>query len=534
MFLRNSRLRDLILTFGIIAASMTGCSKNEINQPTNEAANQSRLKATGIAPGIADLSFEEYNRAFMYRSGSTAYYKNSISSTNKESSWGLCIDMQGAMDACERTGRADYKTLVTDLFTNFLANNPTSGWAGDLWNDDLGWYSLGLVRAYMLTGKTNANFLTQAKYAFDIVWSRGWDTQYNGGGIWELQPEACVNGIAGKNPLAVNSNGLAAAMIYQACGDHYYYDRAMQIYDWSWWHLFDANLGLVYGSLEHDGTVNKDANLYNQGTWLDYANTMHNITGNANYLRDAQKTADFGRNNMYNSGIISNTSAGCTWAAEYARGLGHLCKDNNLYGIYGDWMVQNANSIWNSRRTDYNITDNAWSQKTSSDNTISPTKFVSAVAWMQFTPMQNNTINSGSTYVIVSKNSGKVMDVAGGSTTNNAKIDQWGFSNSNNQRWVVTSLGSNAYSIKCVNGGLFLDIEGGSTANGANIIQYGWNGGNNQRWYLNSDGKGYFTIVSVASGKAIDVSGASAANGASILQWTVSGSDNQKWSLVAN
>lgn len=521
-----------IASIAICMIAVTSCKKDVITKQNAKANNETggfSLKAAGITRGIADVAFDGYNRAFLYHSGTTAYYKNAISKTTKEGSWGLCLDMQGAMDAYERTGRADYKTLVNDLLSTFLVNNPTSDWVHNNWNDDLGWYGLALVRAYMQTG--NSNFLTQARYAFDVVWARGWDTQYNGGGIWELQPVEDTN--PHKEPLSTNSIGLVAAMIYQSSGDHYYLDRALQIYDWSWNHLFDANSGLVYAAVERDGTINRSANVYNNGTWIDYANTMHNITGDGNYLRDAQRAADYVKNNMTNNGILSNTADYLvTYAAEYGRGLGHLCHDNNLYGTYGDWMVQNANSIWLNRRSDYNICWNGWNQQTPNDNNMSCGKFVSAVAWMQYTPIQGSDFNSGSTYNIISKSSGKSMDLTGGSTANGAQIIIWDNSNSVNQHWVLTNLGNNVWSIKSAASGLFLDLTGGSSADGTNIIQWGWNGGANQKWLFQKDANGYYSIVSSATNKAIDVNGGGTANGTKLIEWTVNGGDNQKWSIV--
>jgi hypothetical protein len=121
---------------------------------------------------------------------------------------------------------------------------------------------------------------------------------------------------------------------------------------------------------------------------------MHNITRNSNYLRDAQRAADYVRNNMTTNGIISHTGEWlCTWAAEYARGLGHLCKANNLWATYGDWMIQNANAIWSNRRPDYNICWNGWDQNTPYDNDASPTKLVSALAWSNIHP-QKQTLSA--------------------------------------------------------------------------------------------------------------------------------------------
>ncbi len=64
-------------------------------------------------------------------------------------------------------------------------------------------------------------------------------------------------------------------------------------------------------------------------------------------------------------------------------------------------MVQNANAAWGCRRTDDNIAWNGWTQQTPSDNTLVTSKFVSAVAWLQFTPATQPN-GSGGVHPIVS------------------------------------------------------------------------------------------------------------------------------------
>ena len=55
------------------------------------------------------------------------------------------------------------------------------------------------------------------------------------------------------------------------------------------------------------------------------------------------------------------------------------------------------------------------------------------------------------------------------------------------------------YFIKNKNSGKYLDISGGSAYNGANVIQYNLNGGNNQKWKIVNAGNGECKIVSMSS-----------------------------------
>ena len=53
--------------------------------------------------------------------------------------------------------------------------------------------------------------------------------------------------------------------------------------------------------------------------------------------------------------------------------------------------------------------------------------------------------------------------------------------------------------------GKCLDVSGGSLGDGASIIQWQCHGGANQQWRLEVAGEGYSRMVSRASGKCLDV-----------------------------
>ncbi|UII19621.1 RICIN domain-containing protein [Fulvivirga ligni] len=533
----------LLSVLCVLLWSIPGCMQDELEPQQSEDENTDVLiekpidngrvaRDNGINPAWADMAYRGFNSAFLTTSGGRTYYKRALNDNASDGTWTLALDIQGMMDVYERTGLPEHRTLVNNLVNGFLQLNPPPyDWDG--WNDDIAWFGLVLARGHQMTG--TSNYLTQARYCFDYIWSRGWDTQYNNGGIWEQQPDYTPEGgEIIKEALSNNPTGLLACMIYQSNGDQWYLDRAIQIYDWVWWHLFNAETGQVYRGIYPNGQVDQGTAVYNQGAFIDFANVLWKLTGNPNYLRDATRAASYVKNNMTSNGIISNGAGYLnTWAAEFARGLGHLCTDNpELWDTFGDWMVQNATSIWNNRRTDYNLTWNAWNQQTPNNGSMIPTQHVSAVAWLQFAPAKRPGITSGGTFSIISKASGKAVDVEAGSTSNGGNILQWTNYNQPNQRWVITEAATNAYRIRSAGSGLSLDLEGGNTANGTNVIQWGWNGGSNQMWYLVPDGQGYYSIVSVASGRALDVAGGSNENGANILQWNINDADNQKWSLV--
>ena len=66
---------------------------------------------------------------------------------------------------------------------------------------------------------------------------------------------------------------------------------------------------------------------------------------------------------------------------------------------------------------------------------------------------------------------------------------------------------SGYYKVIAKHSGKCLDVAGVSTADGAKVQQWSCTGGNNQRWKLVSMGDGYNELVAAHSGKCLDVDG---------------------------
>ena len=484
-------------------------------------------QASAIGSGDADSAINAYNNAFLVTSGNSAYYKSSISNGNAAGTWVASLDIMGEEDAYERTGSAAHKTLVNNLCTTWLQNTPPP-WTWDGWNDDIGWFSMALIRGYQMTG--NSNFLTQAEYGFNMAYNRGWDTQYNGGGIWEQQPNMTPAGQAiNKAALSNDSLGKVACMLYQSTHDVTYLNKAQQIYDWVWNHIYNPSNGAVYASIDETGYVDTGTAVYNQGTFVDYANLLYQITGNVNYYNDAKRSIDYVKNNMTTGGVISNSASYLnTWADEFARGLGHFVSDNNQWGTYYPWMVQNANAAWGCRRTDYNIAWNGWTQQTPTDNTLDTSKFVSAVAWLQFTPAVQPSAIAG-VHSIVSQQSGIAVD-NGGKFGNGNGIILWGVNYGVNQKWDFTQNADTSWNIVSESSWEAMDDPGSNATNGTQMIQWQLSRDSNQRWWVDQQSDGSYKIWNQASSLALDNS-SSSTNGTPLIGWGWSGGTQQRWLL---
>ena len=144
------------------------------------------------------------------------------------------------------------------------------------------------------------------------------------------------------------------------------------------------------------------------------------------------------------------------------------------------------------------------------------------------------------TYRIVSALSNKLsLDVAGASTANGATVQVWKNNKSKAQKWKLTKVTKTVkngwYRIKNVGSGKVLDVAGGSTANGANVQQYKKNSSLAQAFYLTYNTKtGYYTIKNALSGKMVEVAGASIYNGANVQQYKSNNTRAQKWSITKN
>ncbi|KSW21678.1 RICIN domain-containing protein [Cellulomonas sp. B6] len=154
------------------------------------------------------------------------------------------------------------------------------------------------------------------------------------------------------------------------------------------------------------------------------------------------------------------------------------------------------------------------------------------LATVAATPASAATPDTGATYVLVNRGSGKALDVYGFATNDGARLTQWTRSGGTNQQWRFVDAGGGWYRVVSQHSGKVLDVTGASTADGARVVQWSDNGGAHQQWRLQDVAGGYVTLVNRSSGKALEVQNASTADDAEIVQYTSWGGANQQWQLV--
>lgn len=141
------------------------------------------------------------------------------------------------------------------------------------------------------------------------------------------------------------------------------------------------------------------------------------------------------------------------------------------------------------------------------------------------------------TYYIKSAFSGLYLDVANGSSANNANIQQHSYLGSDRQKFKLTKNEDGYYFIYTGASGYskVLDIAGKESTDGANVVQYSYNDGKNQMFEIVPVSPGKYAIKTRISNSAscLDVYEWSQESGGNIVQWNYWGGDCQLWGLEA-
>ncbi|MFI9584254.1 ricin-type beta-trefoil lectin domain protein [Streptomyces sp. NPDC052236] len=215
----------------------------------------------------------------------------------------------------------------------------------------------------------------------------------------------------------------------------------------------------------------------------------------------------------------------------FDEGSRYYTATNNVFSATGTWATAN---YWGGENMgNWTVTDN-WSTNGSTNisngdrgNVVRGNVTVAGGNWpsgAQVVMANAGPRDSGDppTGTIVGSQSGRCVNVSGGSTANGAQAQLWDCLSGAHQRWTYTS-GKQlvVYGNKC------LDASGQGTTNGTRAVIWDCHGGTNQQWNINADG----TIRGVQSGLCLDASGNGTANGTLLHLWSCHGGTNQQWSV---
>lgn len=295
------------------------------------------LTGAGLAAAFttndAATVFSAYNTAFLV----SGYYPGW---------WTGAEEIEMAEDAYDNSPTPARQTIVANACNEFISNQGSS-WTYDAYNDDISWAVIAFARGYQITG--NTTFRNAAKSNWDAMYSRGWDTNFMGGGLWwrnsdQQSKNACIEG----------PGAIAACYLYNIYGDSSYLAKAQAIYAWERRVLFNTNSGAVYDNISTNGTLGNFSLTYNQGTFIGAANLLYRATGLPYYYQDAILTAKYTQSSMSSAGILPQYGSGSDLSGFngiFARWMAHFAKDQNLWPAFGPWLTTNANAAWSVRNT---------------------------------------------------------------------------------------------------------------------------------------------------------------------------------------
>lgn len=359
-----------------------------------------------IPASIADSSYYYYNKAFLLKGtgeDSFTYYRENQTSEHWAYYWNQALIILMVEDRYYCRGDESLKPFISDLLHAFLeheknpATNDTYDWTWNDYTDDLLWAGLAFIRGYQITGEER--FLAQAKWDWEFLYNRAYDTALGGGLWWSVEK-------SNKSGLSNNPAVSMASYLYEATGDELYREQAIDLYNWIYNTLRQPD-GSIDENISKDGTLTRSYNVYNVGAFIEAANALHRITGEEYYLQDAHKSIEYVmRHKVTDQGILSKWHRDGTWQSEFARGMGLFVKDNNLWDYqttytndrkptsYYEWMKLNAEAAWHTHNADC-LTFNEW-EKTTPDEpgdgkTWTALEMVSSVVMTQVTPDKHPT-----------------------------------------------------------------------------------------------------------------------------------------------
>lgn len=307
------------------------------------------MSAVAFPTNAVDAMFNAYSNAFYATHGSNAWFK-SDQSGGVTDFWEQAEEIECIIDAYEWTSNANYRAVTAHLLNGFQREHGTN-WTSNFYNDDCMWACIAFARGYLVTG--DARYKDIARWNFNMVYDRAWDTNLGGGLYWTTTNKtknACVNG----------PGGIAACLLFQIDGDESFRTKAGNIFDWERKVLFNSETGAVSDSINLHGRIHSWASTYNQGTFIglaDFLGRTNDAILAANYTRDHLTESRI----LTQYGIAGNNSG---FNAIFLRWMSRLMRERGLQNTYESWLRANANAAWNVRRTTDNLSWCQWRQPT--------------------------------------------------------------------------------------------------------------------------------------------------------------------------
>jgi predicted alpha-1,6-mannanase (GH76 family) len=234
--------------------------------------------------------------------------------------------------------------------------------------DDNGWWTLAWIKAYDLTGEDR--YLHAAQRIFDNLVT-GWDDTCRGG-VWWNEDRKYKNAIT--NELFLT----AAVRLHLRSGRSTSKYRDWALREWDWFHASGmiGTTGLINDGLTADCKNNgKPTYTYNQGVVLGGLAGLYEITGDDAYLRVGESIADAALRDLTSpttanppgiliepgeADMVGRRGDGSQFKGVFVRHLYDFHRHSRR-PAYRDFILRNAESIWDNSRNAQNQFGLCWS-----------------------------------------------------------------------------------------------------------------------------------------------------------------------------
>jgi endoglucanase len=139
---------------------------------------------------------------------------------------------------------------------------------------------------------------------------------------------------------------------------------------------------------------------------------------------------------------------------------------------------------------------------------------------------------AGGTYYIRNARSHDDIDIPDSTSRQGTGLIEWTPDNRVNQRWQLTRLTCDLYSVMSVMDGESLSIRGQSTAQGAKVDQTRYSALGSQQFVITQNAPGDYSITNVNSDEPVEVPGSAARKGMLLDQSAATGGANQQWRFI--
>jgi GH43 family beta-xylosidase len=244
----------------------------------------------------------------------------------------------------------------------------------------------------------------------------------------------------------------------------------------------------------------------------------------------------------YKLGQLTYTGGNPLSASSWSKKSTPVFQRSDANGVYGpghngfftspdgteNWIVYHANNsasggCGNGRTTR--------AQKVNWNSDGTPNFGTPVRTGVALTAPSGETAATPTTYRLVSRSSGKCLDLMGGSTADGANVALWTCNSGNNQKWRIEDQADDTSRLVNVASGKVLDVANCASADGTDIRQWSWLNNTCQRFRMVHGAGGWVRLLNEATGKVADVANCATADGTDVRLWTWLNNPCQEWSI---